>query len=282
MTLKRQRKLVLYSWQFSSPPISNCHPHTVHDRYWGVCNVIKGPNSIRMCWYLQSHFILSIIVWFTFGFLWLSFDWYCHLVCVLMFLKVKFNCRSIHSTYSQINAQHSVSAKCRDMNSSWDHCILCTFTYCGFHSCKSFIVWLYSCYIRECMKVVCTCKNLLICFLSKLYFLMLYFEQIFMFSVSVEACAYLCMCRFVCTWVYMWGAAYLSSWKQTAGCPSHFLNSRHALILILAVIAPLLWSVVVVGWEVGGGGHAESEKSTKLPEDTTVLCRDLLFRSVES
>lgn len=122
-------------------------------------------------------------------------------------------------------------------------------TVCGYLS-----VWLSTnVFARLCMRGCMHPKVSIDIFPFKSLFLYFIFSRCWCFVSWEEANAYLCMCKFVCIWVFVWGPAYLLTWKQTAGCPHIFKKSRRVLILILTVIVLLLWSVFVEGVEGGGG-----------------------------
>ena len=95
--------------------------------------------------------------------------------------------------------------------------------------------------------------------------------------VSARKPMHICVCA-LCI------GAYLLTWKASSRSPSHFQNSRHALILILPVIVLLLWS------EVALGEYVDSEVPTELPRWTPwghnsrllVLWRDMLWRDDET
>lgn len=77
----------------------------------------------------------------------------------------------------------------------------------------------------------------------------------------------ICVCATICVYLSVCLRLSLSSYiKANSRSPSHFLNRRNALILVLSVSTLLQWSVVALGELV------ESKVSAKLCGDTTVFC----------
>lgn len=118
-----------------------------------------------------------------------------------------------------------------------------------------------------CVMVACACKYLLIFLLSKLYFLLI-LSRYWCF-VSEEASVYFCTCKFACIWVCVCVCeaelivlheskqqVALTLSKQQA-CSYFDIDSHCAFTVKCGCI---------------GGKQAESEVSTKLPEDTTLYC----------